>query len=167
MKESSSKICPVPKEQLPVNEYEQIKNAWFFSWGTLSLTSYLKKLAWIWAMGWLIAGPITAASFPPGKKPLLFSVIGGAGAGIFILLAVIQMYLGWAYVSNRLKQEMIFYEESGWYDGQIWEKPTEVVTRDRLIASYQVEPILKRLQQTALLLLLLMGISILTWFYLK
>lgn len=167
MKEPSLKTCPVPQEQLPVNEYEELKNAWFFSWGALSVTGYLKKLAWIWAMGWLIAGPITAASFPPGKKTLLFSLIGASGAAIFVLLAVVQMYLAWSYVNNRLKKETVSYEESGWYDGQTWEKPQEIVTRDRLIASYQIAPILNRLQLTAIMLVLLMGISIVTWFYLK
>jgi hypothetical protein len=41
---------------------------------------------------------------------------------------------------------VIFYEESGWYDGQTWIKPDEVVTRDRLIVSYSIQPILKRLR---------------------
>jgi hypothetical protein len=161
MKKSSVQFCPVPQQQQPVNEYEELKNACFFSWATLDLASYGQKLAWSWAWGWLIAGPITAASFPPTKKPLLFALAGGSGAGIFVFLFVIQLYLAWRYVWDRLQKETVSYEESGWYDGQTWQKPAEVITRDRLIASYQVEPLLKRLQQTALIILLLITLSIL------
>ncbi|MEB3174634.1 MAG: CGLD27 family protein, partial [Cyanobacteriota bacterium] len=38
--------------------------------------------------------------------------------------------------------------ESGWYDGQTWPKPPEVLVRDRLIVQYQVSPILRRLGVT-------------------
>lgn len=167
MKETSLPACPVPREQLPVNEYEELKNAWFFNWVTQGIPYYLRKLTWIWIWGWLIAGPITAASFPPGKKLLLFLLTSGAGSGIFVLLAVIQLYLGWCYVSNRLQRETIFYEESGWYDGQTWSKPKEVIVRDRLIANHQIAPILQLLQKTALIILSLMGITVLSWFYLS
>jgi len=167
MKESSVKVCQVPREQLPVNEYEELKNAWFFKWGNLPITSYLRKLAWIWALGWLISGPIAAASFSPGKKALLFGLSGAAGACVFVLLSVVQLYLGWSYVGDRLNQETIFYEESGWYDGQTWSKPTEVLARDRLIATHQVNPILKRLRQTIFMLVLFMGTSIFLCIYLS
>lgn len=67
-------------------------------------------------------------------------------------LLLLRLYLGWFYVRNRLTQETIVYEESGWYDGQIWTKSPEILARDRLIATYEIQPILKRLQQTGLVL---------------
>lgn len=36
------------------------------------------------------------------------------------------------------------------YDGQTFVKPREVLTRDRLLASYQVQPVLTKLRQTLL-----------------
>lgn len=36
------------------------------------------------------------------------------------------------------------------YDGQVFVKPPEVLTRDRLLASYQVKPVLDKLRQTLL-----------------
>lgn len=36
------------------------------------------------------------------------------------------------------------------YDGQVFVKPPEVLTRDRLLASYQVKPVLTKLRQTLL-----------------
>ena len=32
------------------------------------------------------------------------------------------------------------YEESGWYDGQIWIKPPEILLQDRLIGTYEIYP---------------------------
>jgi hypothetical protein len=40
------------------------------------------------------------------------------------------------------------YEESGWYDGQIWIKPPEVLIQDRLIGTYEIYPGLSRLHLT-------------------
>lgn len=40
------------------------------------------------------------------------------------------------------------YEETGWYDGQIWVKTAEVLARDRLLGSFSVKPVLSRLKIT-------------------
>jgi hypothetical protein len=48
------------------------------------------------------------------------------------------MYLGWAYVGNRLLSATVEYEETGWYDGQVWVKTPEVLARDRLLGSFSV-----------------------------
>ncbi|MEM8832379.1 MAG: CGLD27 family protein, partial [Cyanobacteria bacterium P01_G01_bin.19] len=79
--------------------------------------------------------------------------------GIFIS----RIYLGWKYIKDRLKSDRIFYEESGWYDGQTWIKPTAMLNRDRLVASYEIEPILNRLQKTYGILAGVIGTSILAW----
>ena len=47
------------------------------------------------------------------------------------------------------------YEESGWYDGQIWIKPPEVLLQDRLIGTYEIYPGLLRLQFTLISLFFL------------
>ena len=39
------------------------------------------------------------------------------------------------------------YEESGWYDGQIWIKPLNLKIKESLIASKEVKPILNNLIQ--------------------
>jgi hypothetical protein len=148
MMESSVSICPVPTEQQPINEYQELKDSWFFRWGTLDLRDYIIKLAWVWGWSWLVVGPVAAASFAPNKHAVQFILCGAAGASLFLSLTLLRLYLGWCYVRDRLLRETIFYEESGWYDGQTWTKPPEILTRDRLIVSYQVQPILKRLKRT-------------------
>lgn len=164
--ESSVSICPVPSEQQPINEYQELKESGFFGWGTLNLRSYIIKLVWVWCWSWLLAGPVAAASFTPKKHLVQFILCGGAGAGLFLVLTLLRLYLGWSYVRDRLLKETIFYEESGWYDGQTWTKPPEVLTRDRLIVFHQIQPILQRLKRTFGILILLVFSGGLIWNFL-
>lgn len=148
MRDLSVSVCPVPPEQRPANEYQELKESCFFSWVTLEWHQYLQKLAWVWGLSWLVCGPVAAASFPPLKYPVQFILSGAAGASLILTLVVIRLYLGWYYIKSRLVSPTVFYEESGWYDGQTWLKTAEFLAQDQLIFTYQVKPILKRLQQT-------------------
>jgi hypothetical protein len=148
MRELPASLCPVPREQQPVNEYEQLKESWLFSWATLDWSHYGRKLAWLAFWIGLLVCPIAAASFPPRQFPLGFALASSMGTMTIVALLVMRLLLGWYYIRDRLQSENIVYEESGWYDGQIWHKPAEILTRDRLIVTYQIDPLLQRLRRT-------------------
>ena len=78
------------------------------------------------------------------------------------LLITIRLYLGWNHIFKRLNSEKVEYEESGWYDGQIWIKPLNLKEKESLIASLEVKPILKNLTQISyfILIIFLSGILI-------
>ncbi|MDC3094805.1 CGLD27 family protein, partial [Prochlorococcus sp. AH-716-M09] len=63
------------------------------------------------------------------------------------LLITIRLYLGWIHIFKRLTSAKVEYEESGWYDGQVWEKPLVLRDKEILIASIEVKPILRNLIQ--------------------
>ena len=46
----------------------------------------------------------------------------------------VRLYLGWNHIFKRLTSEKVEYEESGWYDGQIWIKPVNLKEKESLIA---------------------------------
>ena len=69
-----------------------------------------------------------------------------------MIFLCLRLYLGWNYIYNRLMEATVPYEESGWYDGQIWIKPPEVLIQDRLIGTYEIYPGLSRLHLTLILL---------------
>ncbi|MDY7012680.1 MAG: CGLD27 family protein [Cyanobacteriota bacterium] len=163
MREPPLSVCPVPSEQQPVNEYEQLKSSSLFRWTTLEAGAYTRKLIWVWLWGWFVAGPIAAASFAPARQPVRFALSGGGGALILVILVLLRLYLGWSYVRDRLVQETVFYEESGWYDGQTWPKPSEMLARDRLIVAYQVQPLLDRLKHSFGALAVIIGLGSLAW----
>lgn len=153
MNKSAVDFCPVPIEQQPINEYKQLKDSWLFCWATMESANYGKKIVWVGFWSWLvIAAPIAMASFPLTRYPLQFGISSVIGTCLIVALVLTRIYLGWSYIRDRLQKERIFYEESGWYDGQTWLKPTSMLNRDRLIVSYQIEPLMLRLQKTFLLL---------------
>ena len=153
----SPKFCPVPIEQQPVNEYKELANSWFFQWVTLPKLQFGRKLAVIWLLSLLVTAPISAASFPPVESPITFLLASSLGSALFVALALTRLYLGWSYIGDRLKKNKIVYEESSWYDGQVWEKSAEDYQRDQLIFTYEVQPLLQRLQKSGLVLLTLVG----------
>ncbi len=163
---SSAPVCPVPTEQQPINEYQELKESWFFSWATLDSQGFIKPIAILWTLSWLVAGPVAATSFHIAKHPAQFLIFGSAGAMVIPLLALLRLYLGWVYVCDRLSKATIFYEESGWYDGQEWTKPEEVLQRDNLIVSYQLKSVLQRLKMTFGVILALFILGGVLWMFL-
>ncbi|MDJ0901938.1 MAG: CGLD27 family protein [Xenococcus sp. MO_188.B8] len=163
MNQSALEFCPVPQEQQPEYEYQQLQDSWFLCWPTLPPQVYLKKILCL-GLGLLaIAAPIAAASFPPTEAPLHFILSSLGGSGFLTTLFLLRLYLGWSYLRDRLYQAKISYEESGWYDGQIWEKPQSMLNRDRLIVTYEIQPILWRLQKTFLYLGILGIVGSIIW----
>ncbi|KAK1268439.1 hypothetical protein QJS04_geneDACA006336 [Acorus gramineus] len=139
----------VPFEQRPVNEYSSLKDGPLYSWGELSPGSFFIRLGgFSLAAFTILGGPIAAASFNPSREPLRFALAAGAGTLLLVSLVVLRIYLGWSYVGDRLLSAVVPYEETGWYDGQMWVKPPEVLARDRLLGSYKVKPVIKMLKQT-------------------
>ncbi len=163
MRESSIEFCPVPSEQQPVNEYEQLKDSWLFHWVTLEKFAYWRKLGWVGLGGSMLVSPIAASSFPPQKSPLMFALSSVLGGWLIVALLLLRLVLGWYYIRDRLQADKVFYEESGWYDGQTWQKTPEILARDRLIVTYQIQPILQRLKGTSLILAILIGSGTLLW----
>jgi hypothetical protein len=145
---NSSSFCPVPKEQQPVNEYEELQSSGFFGWAKLAPAQYITKLVWVGIWSSIVTAPLAEASFSIAKFPLQFAIWTIGGCLIFIALTAVRLYVGWNHVRNRLNSETVFYEESGWYDGQTWIKTPEILARDRLLVSYEIQPIIKRLQLT-------------------
>jgi hypothetical protein len=159
--------CPVPREQQPINEYQDVRGSWFYSWGGRDWAGYLRPLVLLWLLSWGISGPMAAASFAPDKHFLPFAVSAAMGALVIPLLALCQLYVGWSHVGQRLRQNTVPYEESGWYDGQLWEKPEAVSNRDRLIVDYQVQPILQRIRHTIGGVAALLAMGLVAWQFLS
>lgn len=141
----------VPKDQRPVNELKNLQGASMYSWGELSDGEYYRNLAFVWAFFFALFGaPIAAQTYPMKTQTLQFLLAGGCGGFVPVVLTTLRIYLGWSYVGNRLLSAVVEYEETGWYDGQIWVKSPEVLARDRLLGTYKVKPTLARLKSTML-----------------
>jgi hypothetical protein len=95
-----------------------------------------------------VGGPIAFQTFDPAAQPLEFALSASTGSLLVVALASLRIYLGWKYVADRLMTATLEYEETGWYDGQFFVKPPEILTRDRLVGAYEVRPVMARLRRT-------------------
>ena len=151
--------CPVPREQQPTNEFIELSKSIIFSWPKTK-----KKLILILIKFWVAAFVlflVIASGSIYFKTSLLKYVLLSVFCSLSIpLIITIRLYLGWNHVFKRLTSERVEYEESGWYDGQVWIKPLVLKEKESLIASIEVKPILKNLIQilSIILVLILSGI---------
>ena len=137
--------CPVPPEQRPLEEFEQLSRSWFFSWPAGEFPHLRRALLISWLMLLPISTLAASGSWTLRNDPARLVAAGAVAALVLPLLLLMRQWLGWTYVMKRLLAETVDYEESGWYDGQIWEKPLSWRERDLLVARYEVRPILGRL----------------------
>jgi len=138
--------CPVSREQQPTNEFIELSKSKIFSWPKTkkSLITILIKF-WAGAFGLFLVISSGSVYF---KTSLLRYILLSFFSSLSIpLLILIRLYLGWNHIFKRLTSEKVEYEESGWYDGQVWEKPLVLKEKESLIASIEVKPILKYLIQ--------------------
>ncbi len=146
---SQTKTCPVPKNQIPSAEFEQLKASWFFSWPIKKNNFIDKALITSWILVLPVVTTIATGSWELKNNPVQLYVVSIIISLISPLLLTIRQWMGWSYISNRLLSEKITYEESGWYDGQIWEKTIEIRAKELLIAQYEVKPILERIKSAS------------------
>lgn len=97
--------CPVPPEQRPINEYQNLSTSFPFSWAAGDLVEYCSRLIATGSSFALLVG-LPVASFGalggPQSDPLRQSLYAVSSGFLVVTLAVVRMYLGWAYVGNRL-----------------------------------------------------------------
>ncbi|GAB2290874.1 hypothetical protein Dimus_025139 [Dionaea muscipula] len=139
--------CPVPVDQQPINEYQNLSTSLPFSWASDDASQYTTRLFVTGLSFALLLGlPVSWVGATGSILDPLRLVLGSASTGLFVVtLAVVRMYLGWAYVGNRLLSATVEYEETGWYDGQDdcdsfqWDttqdRTSKVINRNRVHAS--------------------------------
>ena len=138
--------CPVPKEQQPTNEFIELSRSTFFSWPKTK-KSLIFVLIKFWLGSFVLFLIISSGSIYFKTSIIKYTLISLFGSLSIPLLISIRLYLGWNHVFKRLTSEKVEYEESGWYDGQIWIKPVVLKEKESLIALIEVKPILKNLIQ--------------------
>ena len=156
--------CPVPREQQPTNEFIELSKSTVFSWPK-SKKSLIFVLIKFWIVTFFIFLVISSGSVYFKSSILKYILLSFFSSLAIPLLISIRLYLGWNHVFKRLTSEKVEYEESGWYDGQVWIKPIVLKEKESLIASIEVRPILKNLIQISSILMILALSGILLFQY--
>nr|WCH56143.1 hypothetical protein [Calliblepharis sp.] len=155
------KICPIPFDQQPLNEYLALKKSCFFAWSVLPFDKYINVIYTVFILSFILISPLVWIIVYNKNNLLQIFLYNTLTVTIIFILIFVRLYLSWSYVNKRLISATVFYEESGWYDGQIWIKTADSLTKDRLIGLYKVDPYIARIKYSLLLfifLLLLDGI---------
>jgi len=138
--------CPVPREQQPTNEFIELSKSVIFSWPKTK-KSLIIVLIKFWIVAFFIFLVISSGSIYFKTSIYKYILLSFFSSLSVPLLISIRLYLGWNHIFKRLSSEKVEYEESGWYDGQVWLKPLVLKEKESLIASLEVKPILKNLIQ--------------------
>nr|YP_010337701.1 hypothetical protein MW427_pgp140 [Sahlingia subintegra]UNJ17286.1 hypothetical protein [Sahlingia subintegra] len=150
----SRKSCPVPLEQQPLEEYYSLIVSDFFSLPAKDVKIYfLFLLILSFAFTFFISLLFFPSKLFYSSDPELIITIFII-ADCFASLLIIRLYFSWSYISKRLLSATVFYEESGWYDGQIWVKTTDVLIQDRLIAMNVCLPLINRIKASIIVFLI-------------
>ncbi len=157
----NNSICPVPLNQRPLNEFNNIRDSWVISWPLLEKNIFYTKLAYSWVITIPVSLLISYGSNYLKNNILFLTLISLAASLFFPMLLLSRQWLSWIYIYKRLNSENIEYEETGWYDGQVWEKPVDWRAKDLLIAQYQVKPILDHLKIVIIKLTAVIFVSLL------
>ena len=152
--------CPVPKDQQPTNEFIELSKSKIFTWPK-SKKAFSFILLKFWIGTFFIFVLISSGSVYFENSTLRYILLSFFSSLSLPFLFSIRLYLGWNHIFKRLTSEKVEYEESGWYDGQIWIKPIKLKEKESLIASLEVKPILKNLIQILSIIIIVALIGIL------
>ena len=139
--------CPVPFNQIPIREYKSLSESTFFIWPTKGKVSFYRKLFYFWLSAIPFIILILSGSNEFHKSPILFIYLSLTWSLLLPILLTFRQLLSWNYIYKRLRSENIEYEESGWYDGQIWQKTLEMRDQDLLTAQHDIKPLIKILNE--------------------
>ena len=152
--------CPVPKDQQPTNEFIELSKSKIFTWPK-SKKAFSFILLKFWIGTFFIFVVISSGSVYFETSTLRYILLSFFSSLSLPFLFSIRLYLGWNHIFKRLTSEKVEYEESGWYDGQIWIKPVKLKDKELLIALLEVKPILKNLIQILSIIIIVALIGIL------
>jgi hypothetical protein len=150
-------LCPIPEEQKPIVEYIQLKEnetitvflTFFFSIFSIFFKNRRikgkagrKNISVVFLF--LFVSSIFFLFFFLKVQNLFFNYF------LFILIESIFFlffitFFRWKKVENDLLKANIEYEESSWYDTQIWEKPFSLLKNDNLLTTQRIQPIIQKM----------------------
>nr|YP_009551062.1 hypothetical protein Ycf36 [Pseudellipsoidion edaphicum]QAA12055.1 hypothetical protein Ycf36 [Pseudellipsoidion edaphicum] len=158
--------CPVLRDQRPFYEYLKRKESLVLGWVVLKQIKYTKRFFVSLFSLCLLLFPITyltiSFSYYPIQSVFFILLLPLFGVGIVYC----YFFITWFYIRKRLVEAKVWYEESGWYDGKIWIKPTSVLKHEKLLCYYQIVPLVKRLKNTLKIIFFSIVVVMLTFFFL-
>ena len=139
----------MPEDQQPVVALQELRGQPFLEWATDD--EYEKKLFGLWSNVMLFLSlPIAYTTFNqlPFELPQLF-LAANIGTLFWVMLPfVVRQRLSWGFVSKRLRERELYYEQNE--RGFFARKESAELLRDRLLDKDEVRPALRRIDKSLL-----------------
>lgn len=139
----------VPDGQKPVNEYLDLIRSPMFGWAgqKTGTTGLVIRLIAVYLVSFaVVCWPIAGATFTQDGYTLQKVAAANLGDIMLILVVLVRLYSGWGYVGSRLTNDIIEYEETGWYDGDFERKSEKEKKRDLFLYRNDVKPVEDRIK---------------------
>jgi len=136
----------VPYAQQAVVQLKEVQEEPFYNWAVLPRAALVPRLALVYALLTAVGGAIAGSTYDFPTDALQIALAANMGGCCLLLLFTLRIYSGWSFVSNRLAEEVLDYEESSWADGFAAKKPEEVRARDLYLNEFTVKPVLAKLK---------------------
>lgn len=135
-------LCSIPEDQKPIHEYIETKeNAFFNSFNFF----FLKNDKTLFALfNCFIFFYVLFKNLNTFEQVTIFFTSTILWIGSICLLFVLFINFRYFDIIQRFQISRLFYEESSWFDGQIWEKPFFLIKNDKLISLSKLNPLLKK-----------------------
>lgn len=151
----------VPESQQPAQELNDLKDTAIFGWGQLDDWAFAKQILTVFAASLVFPSvPIAVITYPLDRDPLQAVLAANVGSLALTGALLLRIWVGWSYVGDRLKKDVGYYEETGWYDGFLSVKPKEVRDRDQLLYRFEVAPVLERVNKVGAVVLVAFVLSL-------
>jgi hypothetical protein len=162
-------LCPIPDEQKPINEYINFRislNNYFKKQDLFKyyLSDQIKNdlnlyTLTIFNQFQMFLTDKKQLNFTFKTKSLIYQEFKKVDQNFVNFFKIKQFFeflkncfpfwfLFWSIrlidLENRFHQSKLIYEETSWYDGQIWEKPFFSIKNDRFLSLLIIQPILKK-----------------------
>jgi hypothetical protein len=159
-------LCPIPEDQKPIQEYLEVKENSLINWTGFSFLEYKSKIAFLYIFSFFlffffqltiqIDNRILFNFNLTLAKIIAKILIEGLENSFFLSILVLLLLLNrWKELGERFYVSQLFYEESSWFDGQLWAKAFFILKNDRLLFTKKIIPILKRIYKSVLFFLFL------------
>lgn len=128
------------QDMQPANELEELRAKAFANWPEKGAEFFAQKMATVFfgvlafLMLWIAVSDNNIEIVGVTYAVLITSAFTSA--------FLFSLWIDWKYVGDRLKDPKVYYEKSGWYDGDLWEKPPAVAQRDALLYREVITPVL-------------------------
>jgi hypothetical protein len=141
-------LCPVPETQKPINEYISLKENFLTNWTTLNKDKYYQKIINFYIFFLSLSCFFTFPNFSfSGKFFFDYLIVNLLITNSLLLILFLTLYVNWYQIKSRFEVSRLVYEESSWYDSQIWEKPFLLIKNDKLLKTQKIQPIIQRLSR--------------------